>query len=231
MSRASQEDNGKNLPVVQLRVFRQAVGSSHHVRLVSPRYGGCMTHWLKGNSQYCAGTSCIWNCARQRKQWKGFGAADVFDPQTKLWMPCAFELTESMELDFRDRWTRGGLWRVHWPHARKGHQEPKRAEFVKQLDPDSCPSEWDIVPCLLNTFHIFEIDLTVRNPMPPRVLVQATAGPDPTEQGFFLPIADHVEQRRWIEKMRDKVANGMASAEASTNGQNASSRPEDTKTR
>jgi hypothetical protein len=216
MSHPSQEGQAGSLPVVALRVFRQAVGSTHYVRLVSREYGGCFTHWMKQNSQYCDGPRCIWNCAKQRKQWKGYGAADVYDPVAKLYVPFALEITESMELDLRGRWTRGSIWRIHWPFAKKGHNEPKRAEFVRQLDEREVPPVWDVVPCLLNMFHIFSIDLTVKNPMPPRVLVQSNAGPDPLMSAPIPPVASSDEMRAGINRLKGMIG-GMPDSPG-TNG-------------
>jgi hypothetical protein len=188
MSRAFQETAGDSLPVVQLRVFRQLEGSTHFVRLLSSSYGGCFTHWARGNSQYCAGKECLWKCNTSPKDWKGYGAADVYDVKQKLWIPYCFELTASMELDFRDRWKRGGFWKVSWPHSRKGHHDPKRGEWIRQLPLDGLPEDFAIIPCLLNVYHVFDMDLTTPNPMPPRTMVQANTGFDPTECGTSLPV-------------------------------------------
>lgn len=179
MSHPFQEGPAGPRPVIALRVFRQEQGQSHFVRLLSSHYGGCFTHYVKERSQYCDPQACRWGCPKAPQVWKGYAAADVYDDNAKLWMPVCFELTEALELDFRGRWRRGQVWRVTRPVKKKKKQEARFAVFVEQHPECSLPQEFDFIPCLLNTFHIFAIDLAFKNPLPPRVLVEATAGPVP----------------------------------------------------
>lgn len=169
-------------PVIALRVFRQEPGQSHFVRLLSSRYGGCFTHYVKERSQYCDPEGCRWGCPKAPQIWKGYAAADVYDDAVKLWLPVCFELTEALELDFRDKWQRGQVWRVTRPVKKKKKNEARFAVLIEQHSESSLPPEFDFLPCLLNTFHIFAIDLCHKNPLPPRVLVQAAAGPVPGQQ-------------------------------------------------
>jgi hypothetical protein len=178
MTHTSLEGNPR-LPLYPVRVFRQKPGGSHYVRLLAASYGGCFTHYLKDRGEYCAGPGCMFACQKLRKIWRGYGAADYWDDASQLWIPTVLELTETLELDFRDKWRRGQVWKILTPHKQGKKNLGKSAKLLEQLDPGKIPHEFDIVPALLNTFHIFEIDLTHKNPMPPRVLVAATAGAPP----------------------------------------------------
>lgn len=182
MFQSSQAENTPARPVIALRVFRQQPGATDHVRLLSPCYGGCFVHWVKGRSEYCDPEGCTFGCPKVRKVWKGYGAADVWDAVAKLWRPVCFELSEALELDFRDKWRRGQVWRVVSPIKRKGKNEAKFAQHVESHPENLLPAEFNFIPCLLNTYHVYGINLSIKNPLPPRVLVEAVAGPAPGEQ-------------------------------------------------
>jgi len=218
MSQSPQPGTGAARPVIALRVFRQQLGQTDHVRLLSPTYGGLFTHWIKGRSQYCDPNGCQHGCPKTPQVWKGYAAADVYDVNAKLWMPICLELSEALELDFRGQWERGQIWKISRPIATSCKRVPRFGVMVES-HPESClPQEFNYLPCLLNMYHVFAIDLTFKNPLPPRVLVSAAAGPAPGEkpQAPIVPLADVAAQ---LKQRAQLLANiGHMPHQASKNG-------------
>jgi hypothetical protein len=162
-----------------VRLYRVAAGCFAEVLTLSPHYGGCWTHWIKGSggkkgrSLYCRPEGCPSDRHKAERYWKGYAACLLSRPQDKLLDPIVLEITDRTELDLRARWGRGQWWRLtHKPEV-KGKHEPIEASYVGRVDLAIVPPAFDVRAVLMHVFHEEHIDLGIANPMPPRVVMQS----------------------------------------------------------
>jgi hypothetical protein len=164
---------------VPLRVLRVKAGEKFHLRALDSIYGGIFTHFVRGRSAYCAGDECFPANHRTERFWKGYSAVEVYDRVTDMWVPWVLEITEALELDFRDRWARGVTWAIErMPEATK-KKMPLKAELIEVNDPATLPPCFDIIPCLLTLYHATRLQLDQKNPLPARTVLQPTKGAPP----------------------------------------------------
>lgn len=175
MSESSSLGAGK--PV---RIFRVPAGTFAEVLTLSPHYGGCFVHWVKGergkkgHSAYCRPEDCPPDRHRRERAWKGYAPCLLSRPADKLLEPIVLEITSSCELDFRGRWARGQWWKLEHKPESKTKNEPIAATLIGALAPANVPPAFDFRNVLLHVFHEETISLGIANPMPPRVVVAAT---------------------------------------------------------
>lgn len=172
-------DDGR-LPILPLRVFRLDDGTSYHVRFLSQRYFGLFVHWTRGRSVYCDPEGCPHSVHQTDRFWKGYAACEVYDGPRKLWFPCVLEITEHLELDLRDQYARGQVWFLERQRVEGKKKSPTKGRFVEQLDLKTLPLAFDFVPVLLHLYHRPKLDLTAKNPMPPRLMIAASSGAPPS---------------------------------------------------
>lgn len=159
---------------VTVRVFRILSGMNVRVRLLSPRYGGCFTHWRGGRSRYCPGEAGKCPNHKLDKQWKGYGAIQYYDPHADLWIPSVLELTEHAELDFRNVWKRGQYWDMKRPKDVESKKFPVTAKLAHDGSGLKVPDSFNYLPVLLTMYHQESIELNVPNPIPPKVILEAS---------------------------------------------------------
>jgi hypothetical protein len=151
------------------------------VRLLTEIHGrilGFNVHYVSDESVYC-GPKCTRDHAKLKSQWKGYLAAERYHQPTNLWYPCVLEITEGCELLMRGRAARGQVWRL-WRHDEgKGKKTGVQAELIDQLDPYVLQRPFDLLVTIRRTYHDLSIELSTPNPMPPKVIVQATEGAPP----------------------------------------------------
>lgn len=152
-------------------VFRIDEGSCCFVRLLSEQYVGCFTHYYRGASRYCAGKECRDVMHKSTdKTWKGYAAVEIHEAGT-TWVPFVLELSECLELDMRGRFRRGQVWKILRDQGDGRKPMPMRGILHEDRDPDSFPPAFDIRPVILRLYHVEKIDLSVKNPMPPRIVL------------------------------------------------------------
>jgi hypothetical protein len=189
---------------VQIEVMRVESGASEIFRMLSPKYGGLFTHY-KGKSRYCPGED-LCQLHRMDRVWKGYCAAEWWLRKERAWRPCVLEITESLELDMRDVFARGQVWEI-WKEQKTTKKAPavmgKMQELcdVKRLRPD-----FDYRPVLKALYHVDVIDLTKRNPMAPRLLMEDSHEEPPA---FLQPPQEQSmtedEYQDYLNKLRDDL--------------------------
>jgi len=186
-----------------VRVHRIETPGGQFVRMLSPDYKGLFTHYMKGRSHYCVGESCRIPTHATDRTWKGYVAAELLLRAPKpVWVPICLEITEYLELDFRDIYARGQLWELYKQDDGKG----KKAAVTGRLHPDPAPAElrkpFDIIPCLRSIYHRDVIDLKHPSPLPARVYLPEVEGnlpevlcqPDPASQASPLTFKQMQEE-------------------------------------
>lgn len=174
---ASEYDATK--PVYALRVFRVEPGMQICVRLLASEIRGVMTHYHRGRSQVCLGDDCPPAMHRDKQFWKGYIASEWYDKKLKLWFPTVLEVTECLELDMRGIIERGQVWEL-FRHAEAKKGEPVRGALHETLDASRLREPFDILPVLRTLFHCLgAFPMPVKNPLPPRVLIQPASDDPP----------------------------------------------------
>lgn len=158
--------------LIAIEVLAIKDGQSHFVRLLSPRYGGCMTHYFKGKgSRYCAGAECMYLCSKLEKTWKGYCAVEQWMPRTKTYRPYVLEMTERLEQDMRGIYARGQLWECY-KHARvDGKAQPVQGKLQPDQAWKHLPPEFDWQAVVKNMYHCASMDFSVSNPLAARVVL------------------------------------------------------------
>jgi hypothetical protein len=178
--------NGRLPPSVEqtpLRVLRIDPGTSAIVKTISPAYGGLYTHWRARRGVYCRGSDCEPALHKTSRIWKGYGAVEVWDEHVKRWFPWVLEITEAAELDLRGLWERGQVWQFDRLPALNGQRPPTTAKFLERVDLAGVRPVFEIRPTLQRMYHVESIDLSSKNPMPQRTMLEPTDGPPPPGHG------------------------------------------------
>jgi hypothetical protein len=162
-----------------IQVFRIAEGQTVHLRTLSDSYGGCFTHYYHKRSQYCPGENCPSPVHKIDRIWKGYAAVEIYVASRKKWMPWVLEISEHLELDFRDRYARGQVWEIFRDLPQDGKKQPVTGKLQETRDPATFPAAFDVRPVLLHLYHVFSVDLNIKNPMPPRLIVRESDGEAP----------------------------------------------------
>lgn len=160
--------------VTPVRVFRVEEGQTVELISLSGSYGGLFTHWAKGRSILCRGAECPGEKHRQEKFWKGYAPVWRYEPDTRLLIACVLEISEHTELDMRGVWRRGQLWRLAREVSAGQKHAPCTAELRGLVDQAQIPIAFDVRPVLMHLYHAEQIDLTVANPAPPRIVIPPT---------------------------------------------------------
>lgn len=172
-----------------LRIVGIKEDEVRHVRMLGRDYGGCMTHWARGRTVWCEGDACKLPAHRTGGNWKGYTCAEVWDEKHKVWAPIAFEITESLELDFRGRFQRGQVWRCERIKVDPKKHPPVRGFLEETADERELVEPFDILPCVRSAYHAMDLVLNVKNPLPPRVIVSARPGKAPASLAQEAPAA------------------------------------------
>lgn len=162
-----------------LRVHRIEPGTISVVRCLSAIIGGLFTHYQRGRSVYCEGLNCPPALHRMDRVWKGYIAGELHKPADDLWYPVVLEITEHAELWMRERYGRGQIWAFRRQPELKGKRSPVEPELLETRDPEGVPKPFDIVGCLLHLYHRDSLDLTQRNPLPPRLCLPPSQAEPP----------------------------------------------------
>jgi len=187
-----------------LRVFRIEEGTTVHARTLSDGYKGVFTHYVKRRSVLCGGDDCDGPTHKTPKIWKGYAAVELWNAATNHWNPFVLEITESLELDLRGKWRRGQVWEFYREMPTKKKSMPITGKLLEERDPSSVPPEFDYRPVLLHLYHVHAIHLGVLNPMPPRVIVEASEGNGPAilaGAGAGKPQMDAETEQKYQEFM------------------------------
>ena len=162
-----------------LRVLRPTEGVDYHVKTLSVAYGGLYIHYKPKKSVYCRGTECDSATHKIPRQFKGYFSAEVYDPDLRVWLATVFELTQNAERDVRGRYARGQVWRFFRPPQINGLNQPLAGDLLEQLDPHQVSREFPILPTLQCMYNCSDIDLSAKNWMQPKTVVEQIKAPPP----------------------------------------------------
>jgi hypothetical protein len=192
-------------PEVVLRVERVHDGQTMIVRTLSDEYGGLFVHgsFIKGkwHGDYCDPAWCCTGKVKDKRQWYGYSPCQWWKEEQKAWFPIALEITEALELDFRDRWARGQVWELFRPTKQDKKQFPTVGRLLRQDAPETLPEAFDVRPALFSIYHVHNIPLNVPNPHPGRVMLSTATGDAPELPKMTLEM---IEKQRAQEEYRRK---------------------------
>lgn len=165
-----------------VRVQRVEQGTSILCRMLSDSIGGVFTHHVRDRSHYCAGDECDRSMHRSSAVWKGYVAAEVFRKACGDWLPVVLEITESLELDMRGVYARGQVWEVSREKETSKKKKPLVGRLVRVDQADKLRAAFDVRLVLYHLFHVTQIDLSARNPLPPRLVLEPTPDENPPKK-------------------------------------------------
>lgn len=214
MSNRSAEGSGPAAGSYRLRVFRVEPGVTVVARTLSIEVGGLFTHFAQARSWYCPPEGCQRPWHKLGRFWKGYAAVELYDGVKGLWAPSVLEVTENLELDLRGIYRRGQLWELSRLPQTTRRKLPVQGRLLEERNPADFPPAFDIVPVLKHLFHADAIDLSARNPLPPRTVVTYSQGEPPP--GAELPQTE--DGKSFAERWREaRQKNGFVD-KPSTNG-------------
>lgn len=198
---------GAPMPV-RVGILRLTMGETAQVLCLSPgvgpekdRVGGTFGHY-KGRWQPCIVGNCPAALHSTQRFWRGYIAAFVFSKAARRWEPCVLEVSESLELDMRGRYSPGQVWEI----SRAKGNGKKELPYVGRLCPKQPQLEatraFDLVPILEAFYHCGPLDLSQASEQPSRTyLLPLPVGetvPDPTAPPSSTPAT--AEQREQLLK-------------------------------
>jgi hypothetical protein len=169
-------------------------------------YGGLFTHWARSQTVACLGESlCPPAIHRGRAIWKGYCPAEFWDAALELWIPCVFELTESMEHLLAGRRIRGEVWTC----SRDGNRKTGTVQglYSEKFDEEDLRAAFDVLPILESVFHTSGLELTATNPVPAAVLSQPRSARAPQIAARFTsrPEAEQQPSEEQKAKIREQI--------------------------
>jgi hypothetical protein len=206
-----------HLPQYPLRVFRLEAGKSEIVRMCANHYHGLFTHWGRVRSYLCTGDDCPLTLHKSPRIWKGYTSAEKYLQKEAKWLPICLEITENLELDFRGVFARGQVWELFRPNDVGRKKFPVEGKLLEERDPNTFPSQLDLIPVLRHLYHADTIGLSLKNPMPARTFVTLSEGEKPAviaqAEEANKPMTDqeweHMRARLKAKKSpSDKLRNG-----------------------
>lgn len=161
-------------PVVRVQVKRCAENELLIVRFLSDSYGGLLTHYVRGRSQYCKGDDCPPIIHKAEITWKGYAPCMWWVDGQNVWRPIVLEITEHAELDLRAMIRKGQIWQFSRPVEPGKKNPPTFAALLEERTAQGLPPPFDVKPVLQTLYHAMTLDLSVKNPLPPRVFAYDT---------------------------------------------------------
>lgn len=207
-----------------VRVLSIPAGIPMCVRFLGPVLG-LDTHWKAGRSIPCPGwEDCPSGIHKLGIIWRGYAAAEAWDPGKRHWKPFVLEVTEALEERLRDRDLRGETWAIHRTEE-KGRSSPVVGVFCERLPAEELRQAFDIEPVLRRLFHCSALKLGTRNPLPAKVLLEPVAGKAPTLPAELQAHRSPGQEKKdmdqaWQQWERFRKRNGSAGDNSDKNGVN-----------
>lgn len=207
--------------LLPVRVIEIAEGGAVFFRGLSACYRGLLTHFIKGQgTQYCRKELCPAPWHKERLIWKGYLSGETHNFSAERWEPGVLELTESLELDFRGIYCRGQVWEIKRGIKVGRTNPPLVGRLHEQLNEKNLPPAFDYMPVLHHLYRVAPLDLTAKNPLPPRMLIAYSKDAAPTGTGK-VPEKELTQQQRidLAERMRKEGFTRIAARfDGKTNG-------------
>lgn len=197
-----------------IRVHRIDTTGGQFVRMLAPDYKGLFTHFHQKRSHYCIGEGCRIPTHSSDRTWKGYVPAELLLRLGKpVWVPICLEITEYLELDFRDVYERGQLWELYKVDEGRGKHNPVTGRLHQDAPPPNLRAPFDILPCLRALYHRDAIDLRHPSPLPPRVYLPEVEGELP--EVLRTPEQAEEGNRETFGEMRARRAREQAASKKS----------------
>lgn len=161
----------KPAPTV-LEKYRIQPGENVFCVPLADKIPGVFTHYVRGRSLFCAGKDCNPMFHKTDKIWKGYLPVLIHITATKIWKPFCLEVTEHLELDMRHILRRGQTWEIFRLQIGDGKKPAVEGKLHDDPIKENLPKAFDVLPVVRNLYHLFDIELTQKNPLPDRVMVE-----------------------------------------------------------
>lgn len=185
---------------------------------------GILAHWIGKRNKACPGLAeCPATIHRIAPTWYGYAPVRLWDPGRGAWVGHVLEVTESLEEQLRGLDLVGSVWVL----ARApGKKRGARVEgiFVERRSEPALLAHFDVRPAVQRLYHTSEIYFGVRNPTPPKVMIEVAecAGPNlPKDSGQASEPPVTPEQKARLAQLAGKRLHRRAedlAGEASPNG-------------
>lgn len=192
MTRSTNSSESTSDPNRYLSIFRVAAGRTEYLRTLTHDYDGLLVHWCKGRAELCPGAAQCPIAIHRRVTWRGYAAAEVWQPRGGSWLPVCWEITERCEQDIRGVFKRGQVWRLHRAPEPDKRRQPVSASLVETLNERSLPNPFSIQSPLVAVYRVNPVVLGISNPLPGRQPIEATAGAPPKD---LLPPTEQIDRR------------------------------------
>ncbi len=142
---------------------------------------GLLTHRVGKESIPCTGPGiCPSNVHRCRMVWHGYAPGRWYSTARKLWIPAVLQVTENLEEQLDGRRLAGEVWLLVRQQPGKKNA-PVTGQFLERRTEADLVAPFDIRPALCHMYHVSELALGAKNPIPrkvsmPVVQAQAPAG-------------------------------------------------------
>jgi hypothetical protein len=199
-------DSDNRLPIYPIRVLRLQNGEEKYVRLLSDGKYGLFYHFIRGTAIYCPGVKCPPADHKQTRHWRGYLAVEYYvDVPKPHWVPAVLEITQHLDQLWREVRRRGQVWLLTKDPGPKRRKNPLKAIFSEQLDCDTLPLAFDIMPVIQNLYSVVEIDLTSDNPLPVLLGLQGSEGKTPHDPRRTSDNEQHEVARAPAGFLREKL--------------------------
>jgi len=175
---------------------------------------GMLTHYHKPESWQCHGKDCKACTSGDKRVWKGYHPVLQLDRAGHCYVPAVLEVTEALELDFRDRLFRGGEWTIS---RGKSTKTKRAAVLATQLGQRQLPADclsFDCHAAVHVIYHDWTIRLEQTSPLPARLMVatvKLTAVGQATDQKPEATPEEKIAQRQRLDALKSRLLNGVGS--------------------
>jgi len=166
-------------PLEPVRVLSVPEGIPIVVRFLADVVG-LDTHWKSGRTIPCPGVEeCAPTVHRLGVIWRGYSPVEAWEASKGVWRPWVLEVTEALEERLRGRFLRGETWSLHRTEQ-KGRTSAVIGVYCEKTAPDEVRPAFEVEPVLRRIFHCGSLRLGTRNPLPPKIMLEALPGKAPT---------------------------------------------------
>lgn len=201
MSKSSQDGPSKLRAV---RVLSVAEGEASVVRFLGG-YDGAIMHYVGGRARPCQGErECPAPIHRQETFWRGWAAVEEWSEQAQVWFPAVLVITAHLEEILRGRALRGEVWALT---RRTGKKRGNAVDglFLEQRDPSQLRGSFEWKSILLRLYNLRDFPLGVRNPTPPRVMLEASTDAPPEGWTAAAPAEDAPATKEEIRRFKSQL--------------------------
>lgn len=188
----------------RLEVFRVAEDTQEILRVLEYPVKGVLTHWINRRSEYCPGDGrCPPSQHNKGSLWKGYAFAHRWVESQQRWKEVVLEVTEYLEVDFREKLQPGQCWEISRAKGNPKKHYPTVGVFHSEPEPGSQFRVKPVLPVVRNFYHCPTLNFTVVNPMPSRIVCDVI---DAIAPRFKLPEPDvQKPSEEQIRRLKERI--------------------------